>query len=134
MQQAKDMSNYRFEQSEQCLVSAKTLIQVGDYKGASNRSYYCVFHAVRSVLAYENIDFKRHSAVIAYFRKKYIKTEIFAVRMSDILGELFTVRNRSDYDDFYVISREDVINQLESAEHFMNEVRKYLNAKAGESF
>jgi len=127
MQHVNDMSNYRFEQAKQCLASAQVLVEVGDYKGAANRSYYCVFHAMRSVLALENIDFKSHSAVIAYFRKEYIKTQKFSVKMSDILGELFTIRNKSDYDDFYIISKDDVASQLESAEFFMNEIQQFLS-------
>jgi len=128
MQHAKDMSNYRYEQAEQCLKSARTLIDSSDYKGAANRSYYAIFHAMRSVLALQNVDFGRHSAVISYFRKEYIKTGVFVVELSDIIENLFTVRNKCDYDDFYVISKEDISNQLKSTEYFLCEVRKYIQA------
>jgi len=100
MQHTKDMSNYRYEQAKQCLKSARTLIDSNDYKGAANRSYYAVFHAMRSVLALQNVDFGKHSAVISYFRKEYIKTGVFVVELSDIIENLFTVRNKCDYDDF----------------------------------
>jgi uncharacterized protein (UPF0332 family) len=63
------------------------------------------------------------------FRREYIKTKIFPVEMSDILTLLFDVRNKSDYDDFYVISKEEVANQLKSAEYFLDEIRKYLESK-----
>jgi len=129
MQHTSDMSNYRLEQAEQCLISAQTLIDAGDYKGAANRSYYAVFHAMRSVLALQNIDFGKHSAVIGYFRKEYIKTGIFIVELSDIIEQLFTVRNKCDYDDFYIVSKEDVSNQLVSASFFIAEARKHLNTK-----
>lgn len=124
----KDMSNYRYEQAEQCLASAKTLIDANDYKGAANRSYYAIFHAMRSILALQNMDFGRHSAVISYFRKHFIKTGIFSVELSDIIESLFTVRNKCDYDDFYIISKEDVTSQLNSAEYFLSEIKKYLSA------
>jgi len=129
MQHTKDMSKYRFEQAEQCLMSAKTLIESSDYKGSANRSYYSVFHSVRSVLALKNVDFKSHAAVISHFRKEYIKTNIFPAKLSDIIGELFTVRNKCDYDDFYVISKEEVVIQLKSAEFFIGEISSYLNAQ-----
>ena len=64
MQHLRDMSNYRYEQAKQCLTSAQMLIDAGDFKGAANRSYYAVFHAIRSVLALQKIDFGKHSAVI----------------------------------------------------------------------
>lgn len=43
-----NLSTYRLEQAEQCLRSAKTLISVNDFMGAANRSYYCVFNAIKS--------------------------------------------------------------------------------------
>jgi uncharacterized protein (UPF0332 family) len=52
------LSNYRLEKAQQCCDSAKILYEAGDYKGAANRNYYCVFHAIRSVLALEGVDFK----------------------------------------------------------------------------
>ena len=119
MEHTKDMSTYRFEQAAQCLQSAKALVGLDDYKGAANRSYYAVFHAMRSVMALDNVDFGNHGQVIGYFRREYIKTEIFPKEISRTIDTLFKVRNKCDYDDFYVISKEDVDNQLKSAEYFL---------------
>ena len=126
MEQRKALSEHRFEQAESCIKQAKLLIEAGEYKGAANRSYYAVFHAMRSILALEGRDFGRHAAVMSHFRQHYIKTKTFGAELSDILTVLFDVRNESDYDDFYVISKEDVSNQLKLAEFFMSEIRKYL--------
>ena len=73
---AVELSQYRYEQAKQCIKSANVLVAAEDYKGAANRSYYAIFHAMRSVLALENKDFPKHSGVSAYFRKEYIKTGI----------------------------------------------------------
>jgi len=56
MQHNNELSKYRLEQAERCLKSSKTLLSDEDYKGAVNRSYYCVFHSMRSVLALEGVD------------------------------------------------------------------------------
>lgn len=123
------LSRYRFEQAKQCIESAKLLTNAGDYKGAANRSYYPIFHAMRSVLALDNIDFSKHSGVSAYFRKTYIKTGIFDVELSDIISMAFEARSDSDYDDFYVISKEEVEEQIINAEKFCEAVRGYLRVK-----
>lgn len=106
--------------------SAKILEDIGDTKGATNRSYYCVFHCIRSVLALEKIDFKKHSAVIAYFRREYIKTGLLDIHLSDIITELFQIRVESDYDDFYIISRQDVKEQIENAEFFYKAILTFV--------
>ena len=126
MEHTKDMSTHRYNQAVQCLQSAKFLLDLGDYKGAANRSYYGIFHAIRSIMALDNVDFGNHGQVIGYFRRKYIKTNIFPKDMSRTIDTLFKVRNKCDYDDFYVIGKEDVFNQLKSAELFLIEIEKYL--------
>lgn len=126
---AYELSQYRLEQAGQCLKSAKVLENIGDAKGAGNRSYYCVFHCIRSVLALEKVDFKKHSAVIAYFRREYIKTGLLDIRLSDIITELFQIRVESDYDDFYIISRRDVRNQIMNAEIFYDTISAFVREK-----
>lgn len=125
----KELSNYRLEQAERCIKSAKILVADDDYKGAANRSYYAVFHCMRSVLALEGVDFSKHSGVSAYFRKQYIKMGIFDIELSDIIKEAFDIRSDSDYDDYYVLSKQDVEEQIVNAEKFYFEVEKYLRAK-----
>lgn len=63
-----ELSKYRFEKSKDCLNSAKALRDLGDYKGAANRAYYAIYHAVRSVLALDRVEFKRHSGNMSFFR------------------------------------------------------------------
>ena len=116
--QHSELSKYRLEQAERCLQSAKTLLSDEDYKGAANRSYYCVFHCMRSVMALESVDFKSHSAVISYFRKEYIKTNKLDVLLSDMLTDLFQIRTESDYDDFYILSKTTLKNKLETQSGF----------------
>lgn len=125
----KELSMYRFEQAAQCISSAKLLSKTGDFRGAANRSYYAIFHAMRSVLALDGVDFSKHSAVSAYFRKTYIKTGVFEVEMSDIISMSFEMRSNSDYDDFYVISKADVDDQIKNAEKFCASVKNYLDQK-----
>ena len=82
-----------------------------------------------AVLAFDEIDMKRHSGVISEFRRRYIKTEIFETRMSEIISVLFDIRTDSDYDDFFVISKADTAVQIENAEYFVSSVRAYLKNK-----
>ena len=124
---ATELSKYRFEMSQSCLKSAKTLLEIGDYKGAANRSYYSIFHAIRSILALDKVEFKRHSGNISYFRQNYIKSGKFDVEISEMLSSASEVRNGSDYNDFYVISKEEVENQIKNAEKIAEDVRDYLS-------
>ena len=101
----------RLENAKERLSFIPGIMELGDYKTAANRSYYSVFYAMRAVLALDGFDSKKHSGIIAEFRKNYIKTGVFDSEMSEIISSLFNVRSSSDYDDFYVISKEKVSEQ-----------------------
>jgi uncharacterized protein (UPF0332 family) len=120
------LAKARIEQSRSCLLAAESLANADLYKDSANRSYYCIFHAMRAVLVLDGFDSKRHSGIISAFRQRYIKTEIFSPELSKIIENAFDVRNNSDYEDFYVISKAEVKAQVESAEIFLATVEAYL--------
>lgn len=126
MQHNKDLSSYRLEKSKESLACAKSSCAAGFFADAARNSYFSVFYAMRSVLALESVDFKKHSAVISYFREHFIKTGKLVKNLSDIIGELFTIRIKSDYEDFYTVSKAEVKKQIENAEYFITETEKYL--------
>lgn len=113
------LSQVRLTRAEQCLTSAKTLLAADDFKGAANRAYYAVFHAMRSVLALEGIDRKHHSGIITEFRRLYIKTDVFPSELSDIIQMQSEYRTSSDYDDFFVISKQEVSEQSTAPNIFL---------------
>ncbi len=125
----KALSAVRTEHAEECLQAAESLIASHNYKSAANRSYYAVFHAMRAVLAFDGIDMRHHSGVISEFRRLYIKTGVFDTELSQIISLLFDVRTDSDYDDFYVVSKEETVEQYENAKYFLNVIKNYLKTK-----
>ena len=123
------LSKYRLEQSEEFLNSAVKNLAMDELKTANNRAYYSIFHAMRSVLALDEVDFKKHSGVIAYFRENYIKNGVINKRCSDIISNASLIRNKSDYDDFYVAVKSDTIEQVENAKIFFECIKSYLDNK-----
>jgi len=121
-----ELSKMRLENAKKLLVSSQTLIDAQDYKSSANRSYYAVFNAMRACLALLSIDYKRHSGVMSDFRLHYIKTKKFKTELSDIITALFEVRNQSDYNDFYVISKDEIEKQLANAIRFVEEIELFL--------
>jgi len=117
---------HRLEQAHKCLDEAVLLIDAGAYSGSANRSYYCIFHAMRAVHAIDGFDSKKHSGVISAFRQNYIKTGIFPTHFSDIIQDSFDTRGSSDYDDFFMISKDDVIRQIDDMKVFLSAVEDYL--------
>lgn len=128
-EEKKSLSDVRYNHALECLDAAKSLLESGNFKSAANRSYYAIFHAMRAVLAFDEIDMKHHSGIISEFRKRYIKTGVLDVQLSQIISVLFDTRTDSDYDDFFVISKAEVIEQAENAEYFLEQIKRYLAEK-----
>jgi len=122
----KMLSGYRLVKSHEMLADAETLYEKGSFKSSNNRSYYSIYHAMRAVIALDKADFKKHSGNIQFFQKEYVKTGKFDVRCSEIILYASKIRNASDYDDFYIASKEEAKEQLENAKYFCNQAKTYL--------
>lgn len=123
------LSNYRLEQAKDNLEEAIVLFENNKYKGASNRAYYSIFHAVKAVLALEQVDFKKHSSVIAYFNKEYISKNIFPRELGKRVSEARFYREKSDYVDFYIITKEECKIQIETAKMAIKLVSEYIDKR-----
>ena len=123
----RDLSNYRITEADDSLKVAEHCLKEGWYKDSINRSYYAAFYAVKAILALSTVDFKRHKDVMGYFNKEYVAKEIFPREIGRKLGTLQRVREKSDYDDFYIASREKAEEQFQTAELVIGEVKKYLD-------
>ena len=124
-----DLSRYRFQKAEEMLASAKRDMEAGDFASANNRAYYAIFHAMRAVLALDGEDFKKHSAVIARFTLNYLKPEILPREYSKLISNASLIRNRSDYEDFYICSVADTNTLFSGAVNFCKDIGKYLEQR-----
>lgn len=121
-----DLSIYRMEKACEDLDTSEILFSNKKYSQSINRSYYAMFHAVRALLAFDQFDTKKHSGIISYFNKNYVKTGIIEVEYSKMLTIAFKIRNDSDYKDFYIITHQDALLQLESAKKFIPRISDFI--------
>lgn len=121
-----DLCFYRFEKAAEDLKTAKNNFGSQDYRAANNRAYYSIFHSLRAVLALDHYDSKKHSGIIAEFRRKYIKNRIFPVEMSGMIDSAFEIRNASDYNDMFIADKNETKKQIENAEYVLKVIEEYI--------
>lgn len=117
-----DLSDYRLEKAKDLLSQAELLYESNKFDGSVNRSYYCIFNAIRSLLALMKLDSSTHAGVLSLFDRYFVKTKIFYKQFSKIAHSAFDSRQDSDYEDFYQPTRENAQQQLEQAKSFVREV------------
>jgi uncharacterized protein (UPF0332 family) len=121
-----DLALHRLETAKEDLKSAKILFEAEQYKSANNRAYYSIYHAVNAVHAMNGKAYKRHKDAIGNFNKDFVKTEIFPRDIGRKIGEAEEIRHASDYDDFYIASKEESYMQISTAEEFIGMVERYI--------
>lgn len=86
-----------------------------------------MFHATRALLALDSFDSKKHSSIIGYFNQYYIASSKVDSEYYQMLSNAFRVRNKTDYDDFYIVSRDETEKQLNHAVLFVNFIEGYID-------
>ena len=128
---AVDLSRYRLQNANDTLDAASLCLERRLFKDAINRCYYAAFYAVKAVLAIESVDFKRHKDVVAYFNQHYVATGLFSKETGRNLARLQKKREASDYDDFYIASAEEALEQINVASNIVAEAKAYLQEILG---
>ena len=122
----RELAGYRMGRANEMLEAAKKNLEIGQYKTSLNRSYYAIFHAMRAANILKGFDSSKHSGVIAYFNREYLKSGILEKSLSVIIKNSAFLREKSDYDDFFIASRKDAEKQLEDANAFVMVIEQFL--------
>lgn len=128
-ERARELSKYRFETSLEALSDAKIMYENERYKNTLNRAYYAIFHAIRAVNALSGFDSSKHSGVIAYFNQNYVKEGVFSKELSKIIRMASENREKADYLDFFIASKEEAERQILRAEEFVDAIKMYLESE-----
>jgi len=124
-----DLSKYRLDTANADLKAARLLFDATEYRSSVNRSYYAIFHALRAVLALDGFDSSKHSGIISYFNLNYVKTDVFSREVSKMISSAYRLREKADYQDFYIVTIEEADEQIRKADIVINVISEYLNAK-----
>lgn len=128
----KDLVLYRIETAKSDLRTAAMLLTQKEYRAANNRAYCAIFHAITAIHALDGNAYKRHKEVLAKFNKDYVRTEIFPKSFGRKIIEAEDIRHASDYDDFYIATREEAQEQIGTAEELILLVEKYCLRRMNE--
>ncbi|MGY3666924.1 MAG: HEPN domain-containing protein [Roseburia sp. 1XD42-69] len=113
------------ETAKSDLLSANILLREGEYRGANNRAYYAVYHAISAVHALDGKSYKRHKDTLANFNKDYVKTEIFPKTFGRRIARAEEIRHASNYDDFYIATKEKAEEQILTAKELIGQIEDY---------
>jgi hypothetical protein len=116
----------RLDSAEQALADAESPLAADSIRGAVNRCYYAAIYAASALALRDGESFRRHSALIAYFQREYIKTGRPARDLGRILQKAFDSRSETDYQDVVRLVRDDAAVLLEECRRFVAEIEAVI--------
>ena len=126
------LCQYRLERAKEDLLTAESNHKGGFYKASINRSYYTIFHCIRAVNIFDGFDASKHSSVIAHFNQYFVHTGEFDKKIYKIIDSAYRIREKCDYSDFFLASKEDSQIQLNRARELYEAVTVYVKKRLKE--
>ncbi len=116
----------RIENSEQAMRDAETLLDDGSLRGAANRIYYSVFHAVSALALSRGASFKKHSSLLTYFHKEFIKEGVLDRVHGRTVQKAADDRTDADYSDFVNFTTDQITLRLKECRAFIVAAKEVL--------
>ena len=111
----------RMERAKELLQEAKDLLEKDAYKSANNRAYYAIEKSLNALLATVQTDVSTHNGCLKQFNYQFIHNGDGTFSREDyrIAATVEQIRNISDYDDFYIASKQETKEQVNNAEYLL---------------
>jgi len=127
----KMLAQYRLEQAGESLDEAKFLLSgKKSPRSIINRVYYAMFYAILALLIYEPYSSSKHSGVLGYFNRRFIKAGVFDREMGRWVNKAFELRQRGDYREYFEVTREQAAELVAKAGQFVSNVRSHLDVNS----
>ena len=124
---SRDLALHRLKQAEESLDEAKYLYDGHrSPRSVINRAYYAMFYSVLALLIFEPFSSSKHSGVLSYFNRRFVKSGLFPENLGRAINKAFDLRQRSDYREEVILTREQVSPYLDWATQFVDSTTVFL--------
>ncbi len=108
-----DLIKYRLSRAWDTLDDAKILAENDKWNSTINRLYYACYYAISALLLNEGLNTSTHNGTKSLFSEKFVKSGIIPKDLGKIYSQLFTWRQKGDYDDLFDFEKEKVLPYFE---------------------
>ena len=122
-----DLIKYRIARAKDTLDDANILAEKGKWNSAINRLYYAAYYAVIALLLSAYLKPTTHNGAKSNFSEYFIKTGKIDKESGKIFSQLFTWRQKGDYDDLFDFQKEKVLPYFEPVKELIDKIEELIN-------
>jgi uncharacterized protein (UPF0332 family) len=121
-----DLIRYRLKRAWETFDDALILAHNQKWNSAMNRLYYAGYYAVMALLLSAEIKPATHNGAKSNFTEHFIKTSLIPKEYGKMYSQLFTWRQKGDYDDLYDFDRDHVMPYFEPVKRLITLIESML--------
>lgn len=122
------LAKVRMSRAKELLDDATELLKKDSYKSANNRAFYAMEKGIKALLAMKNIEVTTHNGGLKQFNYIFIYKGdgTFIPKDYQKIAGAEQIRNASDYDDFYIASKDETKQLIENTKYILDKIEKYI--------
>ena len=125
----KELVDYRIRRALDTLREVSLHIENELWNTVINRLYYACYYAVIALLISKGIKAQTNAGVRQMFGLHFIKTGLIDKESGSFFSNIFDKRLTGDYNDFIDYTKEDILELINPAKDFIEEIQKLLDRK-----
>ncbi len=123
-----DLIKYRLLRSKDTFEDAQILADRQKWNSTINRLYYSAYYAVMALLLFSDLKPATHNGAKSNFTEHFIKTERIPKEFGKIYSQLFTWRQKGDYDDLFDFDEVKVLPYFEPVKKMIELIEEMIAA------
>ena len=112
--------------SDEAFEDAKKSINLDMLSTAQSRLYYAIFYAVSSLAQKNDFATSKHSQLLGWFNREYVKKQLISADIAEIYKTTFEFRHKSDYTFTFKPNKQYLLEDLKKAEEFIKVIKELL--------
>lgn len=117
-----DLIKYRIARAKDTFEDAQILAEREKWNSTINRLYYAAYYAIMALLLDSDLKPVTHNGAKSNFSEYFIKTGKINKEYGKLYSQLFTWRQKGDYDDLFDFNKEKVLPYFEPVNRLISTI------------
>lgn len=116
----------RISKSEEAIKMAELAMENNYWNSAASELYYTCFYLITALFAKHDLTAHTHAGVNSLFARHFIKEGKIERKWGKLFSNLLDTRQDSDYGDFAVITKEEILLFIKEVKEFQQVILKLI--------